>query len=441
MLGRETSAEVVLISRLRPALTKLNPQLPTTAIEIAIDELTRERASAGMIHANHEIYKLLKDGVKVLFRDEDGTERVETVRVLDWGHPPENDFLLTSQFWISGEMPVEVKAALVDELRSAIKTIKDFLAAHKVNLSNIQSAEGFLRVRLLDEAVKAIVPLEDAADALLINDKTKQQYLSPANKVELLFQAILPDVHANEFGMDRKAIVIIADKIRSLTPLADISAVMGRVDELLDKSIAPKGYKISEAKIVDLSDIDFEKLKQQFEKSRKHIEIEKLRGQINNKLVYMLQLNKSRMDFYEQFQKLIAEYNSGAESADAFFAQLVTFAQSLNEEEKRSVAENLNEEELALFDILTQPNIKLSRKEEEAVKEVTKDLLNTLNAEKLVLEWRKKQQTRAGVQLAIEQVLEKLPEIYSDNLYKEKCSVVYQHVYDSYDGVGVSVYG
>jgi len=339
-----------------------------------------------------------------------------------------------------GEMPVEVKAALVNDLREAITSTKEFLAEHKVHLGDIQSAEGFLRVRLLDEAVKAIVPLEDAADALLVNDNIKEQYLSLANKVELLFQATLPDVSANEFGIDRKAIVIIADKIRSLTPSADISIVMGQVEELLDQSIAPKGYNIRETRIVDLSQIDFEKLKKQFEQSRKHIEIEKLRGQINSKLAQMLQLNKCRMNFYEQFQKLIAEYNSGAKNADAFFAQLITFVQSLNAEEKRGVAESLNEEELALFDILTRPNIKLSRDEKKTVKQVAQELLDTLKAEKLVLDWRKKQQTRAAVQLAIEQVLEKLPQAYSDNLYREKCSVVYQHIYDSYYGHTKSVY-
>jgi type I restriction enzyme, R subunit len=117
----------------------------------------------------------------------------------------------------TGELPVEIKAALVNELRDAIAIAKEFLTERDVDLGDIQSAEGFLRVRLLDEAVKAILPLEDAADALLVNDDTKQQYLSLANKVELLFQAILPDVSANEFGMDRKAIAVIADKIRSLS--------------------------------------------------------------------------------------------------------------------------------------------------------------------------------------------------------------------------------
>jgi hypothetical protein len=76
------------------------------------------------------------------------------------------------------------------------------------NLQRARSAA----VRLLHEAVRAIVPLKDVADATLVNDNIKQQYLPLTNKVELLFQAILPDVHANEFGMDRKVIVIIADK-------------------------------------------------------------------------------------------------------------------------------------------------------------------------------------------------------------------------------------
>jgi len=151
-------------------------------------------------------------------------------------------------------------------------------------------------------------------------------------------------------------------------------------------------------------------------------------------------LNKYRMNFYEQFQKLIAEYNSGATNSDALFAQLVTFAQSLNEEEKRGVAENMSEEELALFDILTRPNLKLSRDEKKKVKEVAKELLDTLKIEKLILDWRKKQQTRAAVQLTIEQILDSLPEIYSPDLYRQKCEVIYQHIYDSYYGVGKSLY-
>ena len=146
------------------------------------------------------------------------------------------------------------------------------------------------------------------------------------------------------------------------------------------------------------------------------------------------------MNYYEQFQHLIDEYNSGAANADELFAQLVSFAKNLTQEEQRGIAENLSEEELALFDLLTRPEMKLSREEKRQVKQVAQELLDTLKAERLVLDWRKKQQTRAFVQLTIEQMLDKLPEAYSTEIYRQKCGLVYQHVYDSYYEAGKSIY-
>jgi type I restriction enzyme R subunit len=43
-LKRETSAEVVLVPRVRAALERLNPDLPTEAITAAIDKLARDRS-------------------------------------------------------------------------------------------------------------------------------------------------------------------------------------------------------------------------------------------------------------------------------------------------------------------------------------------------------------------------------------------------------------
>ena len=103
-LGRETSDEVVLLSHLLPALEKLNPNLPPVAYQLAIEELTRDRSLMSPAHANREIYQLLKDGVKVTYRDDEGTETFETVTLIDWAHPENNDFFLASQFWISSEL-------------------------------------------------------------------------------------------------------------------------------------------------------------------------------------------------------------------------------------------------------------------------------------------------------------------------------------------------
>ena len=67
-LGRENRGEVVLTTRLRAALERLNPDASSEAIEGAIEELTRSRTAMSLVEANWEIYRLLKDGVKVTSR-------------------------------------------------------------------------------------------------------------------------------------------------------------------------------------------------------------------------------------------------------------------------------------------------------------------------------------------------------------------------------------
>ena len=71
-LGRETAAEVVLVRRLRAALEKLNPKAPAEAIAQAIEEITRDRSRMHPAAANQEMYRLLKDGVKVRAAEELG---------------------------------------------------------------------------------------------------------------------------------------------------------------------------------------------------------------------------------------------------------------------------------------------------------------------------------------------------------------------------------
>ena len=102
--GRETYGEVVLLPRLRAALQRLNPGLAREAIEIAVEELTRDRSALSLANANREVYRLLKNGVNIRIRGDGDEEIDETVRVIDWNTPTNNDFFLASQFWISGEM-------------------------------------------------------------------------------------------------------------------------------------------------------------------------------------------------------------------------------------------------------------------------------------------------------------------------------------------------
>lgn len=336
-----------------------------------------------------------------------------------------------------GETPVMDKSELVKYLKQAINETIEFCKKRGINLTQIQAVDGFKRVKLLDNAVEAI----------LVNDDSKKKYLSLSVNVAKIYRAILPDPAANEFGPSQKLITIIAAKIRSLAPKADISDIMGEVEELLDQSIATEGYIIQDpseqsdvSKYLDLSQINFEALKEAFEKGHQRIETEKLRASIENKLAQLVHLNKSRMDYLEKFQEMIDEYNSGSHNVEFFFTKLMAFAQELNAEEKRGIVEKLSEEELAIFDLLTRPEMTLGKKEELQVKRVAQKLLETLKEEMFVLDWRKRQQSRAAVLVSIEETLDILPRIYTPELFQNKCDLVYQHVYDSYFGPEQSIY-
>ena len=84
MLGRDNQSEVILARSLRTALVGLNPKLPSEAIAQAVDVLVRDRSAMDHVRANRELYRLVRDGVPVRLRADDGSESPEVVRVIDW---------------------------------------------------------------------------------------------------------------------------------------------------------------------------------------------------------------------------------------------------------------------------------------------------------------------------------------------------------------------
>ncbi|MGA4323630.1 type I restriction endonuclease subunit R [Ectopseudomonas hydrolytica] len=330
--------------------------------------------------------------------------------------------------------PIKNKAELVEYLKHLLARGISFLSEHGVNAQAIKDAQGFEKVAKLDDAV----------EQLIANEETKNSFMSQARIVSRVYRAILPDPDANELAPDAVLISVIAQKIKALAPPVDIAEVMQQVEELLDRSIAPVPYIIKEdddQPLHDLSQIDFEKLKEKFNQGRKRTEAEKLRALLSMKLETMLTENPTRKDFMEKFQKLIDAYNSGSMNIEVFFKQLVDLTADLQVEDQRAIRENLSEEELALFDILTKPVPELADKERAQVKKVCKELLETLKAEKLVLDWRKKDRARSDVRRTLEIVFDRgLPESYGEGIYNEKCELAFHHIFTSYYGAGESVY-
>ena len=111
--GRRSAGDVVLLPRLRAALQALNPDIPATLIDKAIEKLTESRSLFSLAAANEQIYALLKDGIKVDTRLGTGAEQSsqdarqdthKTLQVINWKEADKNDFALVSHLWIDGKL-------------------------------------------------------------------------------------------------------------------------------------------------------------------------------------------------------------------------------------------------------------------------------------------------------------------------------------------------
>lgn len=110
--------------------------------------------------------------------------------------------------------------------------------------------------------------------------------------------------------------------------------------------------------------------------------------------------------------------------------------QDLTEEAARAVRENLTENEQTIFDLLRQGK-KLKDKDWHEVKEIARELLQHLEAEKLRVDhWAEKAQTRAAVRKAINDYLfSKLPyPTYDDDDIQAKAEVLFEYFRTGYGG-------
>ena len=334
-----------------------------------------------------------------------------------------------------GVNPVKDKSQLVAALREAVEAATAFCASHGVDLVALEA--------LPLGGLERLEAMESAINALIAPESLRRDFFGHERLVGTLYRAVKPDPAALEFAQRVAGIATLAAAIRTkLNPNPpDISTVMEQIAGLLDESIT--GLTIREAgpPAIDLSKINFEALAQRFKESKhKNTDLEALKAAIRAKLDTLVRLNRTRADFAEKFEALIESYNAGSRSIEQLFEELLKLSKSLDDEQERHVRENLTEEELVIFDILTRPAPELSAEERAEVKKVARELLGRLK-QLLVLNWRQKAAARSALRLAIEDTLDAgLPRAYAPEMYRQKCSAVFEHVYESYPELNAGVY-
>jgi type I restriction enzyme R subunit len=183
--------------------------------------------------------------------------------------------------------------------------------------------------------------------------------------------------------------------------------------------------------------LDFKKIEDEFlkVKENQNVAVQSLKDKVAKKLNKLLDINPLRIDFYERYQEIIEDYNQGKEyrSIKEIFDELVVLLGDLSEESKRAERENLEEEELTVFDMLLKDK-KISDKEKAQVKEAAKELLKRLKKKEFkVQHWTEKIQTASAVKKVIEDYLfEKLPSPSYDEDIQIKSEILFNDFKERY---------
>src|SRR5882724_2919632 len=102
-LGRRSDREVALTRTLGEKLIELNPGLPEDAYREALRQIVESSAAQSALSLNHDKHRLLRDGVLVSFRNGKNEIVKERLRVFDFEHPENNDFLAVRELWVRGD--------------------------------------------------------------------------------------------------------------------------------------------------------------------------------------------------------------------------------------------------------------------------------------------------------------------------------------------------
>ena len=330
--------------------------------------------------------------------------------------------------------PARPDEDLLADLAEAIALVRAFLDATGAPLDGVIGATGFKRNA-------AIVACKEAANE---NDETRKRFEVTCREVFGKFRACINVQGVNAHRADRDAIDIVYRSLQQDRERADISAVIRGLHAVVDEAIdvRPARKAGEDPAPYDISRIDFDRLRREFERSpARRTTVQALKDAVEKKLRRLLAQNPLRTDFQKHYEEIVAQYNREKDrvTIEQTFEALLKLVQALDREESRALREGLDEESLAIFDLLTKPDLGAS--DIRRIKKVAVGLLATLKAGKLrVDQWRDKEATRSAVHVTIRDFLWSdetgLPAGgYSDEEVEARSDDVFRHVFRAYPTV------
>jgi type I restriction enzyme, R subunit len=286
----------------------------------------------------------------------------------------------------------EYVPALVTAIEAAEKHLRDL----GFEPDRLNGATGFTK----------IAALKDAVDALYTTDESKRRFEIMAREIFSLMKTLILEPSVRPYYIRHDNIEAIYKKLDERRDTADVTEVLKEIHKIVNEAIRTQGVGVDHAEgiRVDLSKIDFEKLRDEFAKKvqRKHAALQDIRELVEKKLAQMLAKNPQRMDYYKKYQMIVADYNREKDRAtvEETFAKIAKLVSEMDEELQRHVREGLSEDELALFDMLLKE--KISKTDREKLKQASKGLLASLKEHLASMpNWTKNTTTQADVKILI----------------------------------------
>ena len=327
-----------------------------------------------------------------------------------------------------GDDPTVDKQKLIERILATIEKAKTFLRERGFELQSLIGAKGFEKVALLQSGANAVCgSMED-----------RKAFTTYASELTRLMKYIDRDDMERDSRREYEAIAAIYSVLQRKRKHADTTDLMVEISGIISQymRIEEPAPGIMPSRQFDISSIDFDLLRREFARAKnKNLVMRDLEDLIEEKLHSMLSENPNRINYYERYQAIIADYNSEQDRAtiEKTFAELMALANSMSREEQRYVREGFSsDEELSLYDMLFRED--LSKAEIKKIKEVAATLLQKIKAKISELDhWTDKQETRAAVDNLIRNTLwAELPESYDEISISEYRQRIYEYVFTRY---------
>jgi len=329
----------------------------------------------------------------------------------------------------NGADPTIDKEELVMRIIEVIEKTREFLEQKEFELEKLIGAVNFAK----------LASLQEAANAVCESIEDKKIFTTYALELSRLVKYTDRNDITAQTRKQYEAIAAIHSELQKKRKHTNTTDLMIEIHKIINEhvKIADEPTLDSEAaRRFDISAINFEMLHSEFAKVKtKNLAMKDLEEIIKQKLDSMLFSNPNRIDYYERYGQIIAEYNAEQDRAtiEKTFMELMDLANQMSKEEQRYAREGFtSDEELSFYDMLFRDD--LGKNDIKKIKEVATTLLSKIKSKISELDhWSDKQETKAEVDNLIRDTLwGELPECYDDISISACREKIYEYVYMRY---------